>query len=99
MGTKSKAKAASDTTPIPQGAAADELTASCPDLEQWPRSWMYEERDLSHGQQMVECFKPFLRLHVSVNNRLHMHGIVVATMESRLKNVKVPLDLYFSQCL
>jgi hypothetical protein len=22
---------------------------------------MYEERDLSHGQQMVECFKPFLR--------------------------------------
>jgi hypothetical protein len=22
---------------------------------------MYEERDLSPGQQMVECFKPFLR--------------------------------------
>jgi hypothetical protein len=22
---------------------------------------MYEERDLSHGEQMVECFKPFLR--------------------------------------
>ena len=22
---------------------------------------MYEERDLSHGQQMVQCFKPFLR--------------------------------------
>ena len=22
---------------------------------------VYEERDLSHGQQMVECFKPFLR--------------------------------------
>jgi hypothetical protein len=22
---------------------------------------MYEERDLSVGQQMVECFKPFLR--------------------------------------
>ena len=26
---------------------------------------MYEERDLSHGQQMVECFKPFLRHLVS----------------------------------
>src|ERR1700683_4518874 len=62
MGTKSKAKAASDATPIPRGAPADELTANCPDLEQWPRSWMYEERDLSHGEQMVECFKPFLRL-------------------------------------
>jgi hypothetical protein len=26
---------------------------------------MYEERDLSHGEQMVECFKPFLRHLVS----------------------------------
>jgi hypothetical protein len=26
---------------------------------------MYEERDLSHGQQIVECFKPFLRHLVS----------------------------------
>ena len=22
---------------------------------------MYEERDLTHGQQVVECFKPYLR--------------------------------------
>jgi len=65
MGAKSKAKAESDATLRPQGATADELTANCPDLEQWPRSWMYEERDLSHGQQMVECFKPFLRHLVS----------------------------------
>jgi hypothetical protein len=65
MGAKSKAKAASDATSIPQGSPADELTAYCPDLEQWPRSWIYEERDLSHGQQMVECFKPFLRHLVS----------------------------------
>jgi hypothetical protein len=60
MGAKSKAKAESDATLTPPGAPADELTANCPDLEQWPRSWMYEARDLSHGQQMVECFKPFL---------------------------------------
>src|SRR5580704_17188785 len=65
MGAKSKAKAESDATLRPLGATADELTANCPDLEQWPRSWMYEERDLSHGQQMVECFKPFLRHLVS----------------------------------
>jgi hypothetical protein len=26
---------------------------------------MYEERDLSHGRQMVECFKSFLRHLVS----------------------------------
>jgi hypothetical protein len=56
MGPKSKAKTESDANLISQGAPADELTANCPDLEQWPRSWMYEERDLPHGQQMVECF-------------------------------------------
>ena len=42
-------------------SADDELAACCPDLDQWPTSWMYEPRDLSPGRQMVECFKPFLR--------------------------------------
>ena len=41
----------------------------CPDLDQWPRSWAYEARDIPPGQQMVECVKPFLRellaLHLS----------------------------------
>jgi hypothetical protein len=37
------------------------LEAYCPDLHEWPRSWMGEERDLPHGEQIVECFKPFLR--------------------------------------
>ena len=41
--------------------SADELAAYCPDLDQWPTSWMYEERDVVPGRQMVECFKPFLR--------------------------------------
>jgi hypothetical protein len=41
--------------------ADDDLAAYCPDLDQWPTSWMYEQRDLSPGRQMVECFKPFLR--------------------------------------
>src|SRR5829696_1404572 len=55
MGAKSKAKAESDATLIRRGAPADELTANCPDLEQWPRSWLYDERDLSHGQQTRSC--------------------------------------------
>jgi hypothetical protein len=33
----------------------------CPDLEQWPASWVVEARDLAPGQRLVECFKPFLR--------------------------------------
>ena len=37
---------------------------------------MYEERDLSPGQQMVECFKPFLRHLLSLGlsrKTLRMH--------------------------
>ena len=42
-------------------ASDDELAAYCPDLAEWPRSWQFEERDVEPGQQMVDCFKPFLR--------------------------------------
>jgi hypothetical protein len=62
MAGKPKGNAKSDAS-LPSGRALadDELAACCPDLDQWPGSWSYEERDLSPGQQMAECFKPFLR--------------------------------------
>jgi len=41
--------------------AEDDLAAYCPDLAEWPRQWQYEDRDELPGQQIVECFKPFLR--------------------------------------
>ena len=44
-----------------QEIAADPLQSYCPDLDQWPRSWAYEARDIPYGLQMVECLKPFLR--------------------------------------
>jgi hypothetical protein len=47
--------------PAEEAPVADELAAYCRDLAQWPRSWMYEERDLVSGQQIVECFTPFLQ--------------------------------------
>jgi len=49
-----------DSLPAQQ-AAADPLQSFCPDLDQWPRSWAYEPRDIPSGLRMVECFKPFLR--------------------------------------
>jgi hypothetical protein len=42
-------------------SADDQLAACCPDLDQWPASWRYEERDVAPGRQLVDCFKPFLR--------------------------------------
>src|ERR1700719_1134756 len=42
-------------------ASDDDLAAYCPDLAEWPSSWRVETRDLPPGQQIVDCFKPFLR--------------------------------------
>jgi hypothetical protein len=53
-----KAQAVSPSEPA---GADDALAAYCPDLDQWPTSWRYEERDAAPGRAMVECFKPFLR--------------------------------------
>ena len=66
-GRRSKGRAKSDDAVPTQQLPTDELAACCPDLEQWPKSWMYEERDLSSGQRMVDCFKPFLRHLLDLN--------------------------------
>jgi hypothetical protein len=67
MGARSKAGAKSDDAVRTQQVPTDELATRCPDLEQWPRSWMFEERDLSSGQQMLDSFKPFLRHLLNLN--------------------------------
>jgi len=43
--------------------AEEALAIYCPDLTEWPARWRYEDRDVLPGQQIVECFKPFL-LHL-----------------------------------
>ena len=43
--------------------AARALIHYCPDIEDWPQSWSYEEGDLAPGHLIVEFFKPFL-LHL-----------------------------------
>jgi hypothetical protein len=61
MATGPKAVADSHDSLPPQRAGADPLQSWCPDLDQWPRSWAYEARDMPPGLRLVECFKPFLR--------------------------------------
>ena len=43
--------------------AAHALLDRCPDIEDWPKLWSYEESDLGPGHLIVEFFKPFL-LHL-----------------------------------
>lgn len=40
--------------------AAQALLDYCPDIEEWPKRWSYEEGDLAPGCCIVEFFKPFL---------------------------------------
>src|SRR5271166_998525 len=61
MAARPKGVAGSRDSLPAQQAAADPLQTYCPDLDQWPRSWAYEERDIPAGLRIVECFKPFLR--------------------------------------
>ena len=39
---------------------ATALAALCPDLEQWPQRWRFDDSDLPFGQQLVAYFTPFL---------------------------------------
>ena len=56
--------------------APESLAQYCPDLEEWPRRWGYEESDWPPGEAMVEFFKPFL-LHLLeqdlARKTLHRH--------------------------
>ncbi len=36
------------------------LAAYCPDLDEWPQRWKFDEHDLPPGQRIVDIFTPFL---------------------------------------
>jgi hypothetical protein len=46
-----------------RGPEAATLAQYCPDLDEWPQRWRWDECDLPAGQAIVEFFKPFL-LHM-----------------------------------
>jgi hypothetical protein len=49
--------------PILAPQDAQRLRQACPDLENWPRSWHYDQADLAVGQQIIQALIPFL-LHL-----------------------------------
>ena len=55
---------------------ARSLLDYCPDIEDWPKRWSYEDSDLASGRRIVEFFKPFL-LHLLAKklatSTLHRH--------------------------
>ena len=41
-------------------AGSQALAKPCPDLQNWPNTWRYEQSDSALGEHIVECFKPFI---------------------------------------
>ena len=57
-------------------AAIMTLDQYCPDLEDWPERWKFDDNDIAPGQAIVEFFKPFLQwlLETNLSNKtLHRH--------------------------
>jgi hypothetical protein len=40
--------------------AVTRVSAYCPDLDGWPRSWMGLEKDLPPGEHLLSCLRPFI---------------------------------------
>lgn len=52
------------------------LEQYCPDLENWPERWKFDEHDIAAGRAIVEFFKPFLQGLLETNlsiKTLHRH--------------------------
>ena len=91
-------------------APADALAAYCPDLEQWPNTWMYEARDLAPGRQVVEIFRPFLRhllglklsdktLRKHRDNLWLLGGEIISDLHKRPRQRKPPMAQVVSAAL
>ena len=50
------------------------------DLHEWPSSWMGDDRDLAPGEELVECFTPFL-LHLAQS------GLSKKTVQKHIDNL------------
>ena len=59
MRTIVKAKTSSVNHATVLAVPAD-LSAYCPDMDRWPRSWMGLEEDLPPGERLLACLRPFI---------------------------------------
>lgn len=64
-----------------------DLERLAPDLQNWPRSWSFEEQDLAFGQDLVKTFTPYL-MHLLDSGysrkTLHQHRDFIWMLGGRL---------------
>ncbi len=99
MARKAKPTTVNETVPVEQAP----WLPYCQDLQEWPRSWMGLPEDLLPGQQIVECFQPFLvhlsRLKLSrktirkhVNNLWILGGEIIRDLNETPALRKMPIE-------
>lgn len=99
MVRKAKPTTVNETLPVQQPP----WLPYCQDLDQWPRSWMGLPEDLPPGQQIVQCFQPFLT-HLShqklsrrtirkhINNLWVLGGEIIRNLHQTPALRKVPVE-------
>ena len=90
-----------------QGVLLLDRLSCCKDLHQWPQRWMGFPEDIPPGEQLVECFRPFLihliQLQLSrstickhANNLWVLGGEIIRRLNdtSSLRKIPIPKLLF-----
>jgi hypothetical protein len=104
---KTKSRTVAQAAPPSQAALALARLPFGTDLTEWPRQWMGFPKDVPPGEQVVDCFRPFLNhliqlqlsrttLRKHVNNLWVLGGEIIRKLNDSpaLRNVPVA-DLVF----
>jgi hypothetical protein len=91
-----KAKTSSVNRPV-EPAPVTDLSPYCPDLNNWPRSWMGIDKDLPPGEQLLVCFRPFIE-------HLASSGLSRKTVRTHIDNLwslggEIIRDLHYTPSL
>jgi len=77
--------------------AVPDVSSCCPDLHNWPRSWMGIDKDLPPGEQLLVCFRPFIQ-------HLASSGLSPKTVRTHIDNLwtlggEIIRDLHYTPSL
>ena len=104
---KTKPHTVSHALTRPQAVISLDPLPFCKDFNEWPRRWMGFSEDVSPGEKIVECFRPFLHhliqlqlsrktLRKHVNNLGVLGGEIIRKLNYTPSLRKVPIeDLVF----
>src|SRR5712692_2767896 len=100
---KAKPRTVSHAAPQSQAAGSPDRLLFGQDLNEWPRSWMGFPKDVPPGENIVECFRPFLNhliqmqlsrktLRKHVNNLWVLGGDIIRKLNDTASLRHVPIE-------